>query len=94
MSKHKFDDEFRKKIVDLAENNTKTVKEIAGEYGLSTNTINNWLKKYRNTSSFRDEDQLTSEEKEIRELKKRIKQIEEENEILKKATAIFSKLVK
>lgn len=94
MSKHKFDDEFRKKIVDLAESNTKTVKEIAGEYGLSTNTINNWLKKYRNTSSFRDEDQLTSEEKEIRELKKRIKQIEEENEILKKATAIFSKLAK
>lgn len=94
MSKHKFDDEFRKKIVDLAESNTKTVKEISGEYGLSTNTINNWLKKYRNTSSFRDEDQLTSEEKEIRELKKRIKQIEEENEILKKATAIFSKLVK
>lgn len=94
MSKHKFDDEFRKQIVDLAESKTKTVKEIAGEYGLSTNTVNNWLKKYRNTSSFRDEDQLTPEEKEIRELKKRIKQIEEENEILKKATAIFSKLVK
>lgn len=65
MSKHKFDDEFRKQIVDLAESKTKTVKEIAGEYGLSTNTINNWLKKYRNTSSFKDEDQLTPEEKEI-----------------------------
>lgn len=94
MSKHKFDDEFRKQIVDLVETKTKTVKEIAGEYGLSSNTIHNWVKKFRNTSSFRDEDQLTPEEKEIRELKKRIKQIEEENEILKKATAIFSKLVK
>lgn len=94
MSKHRFDDEFRKQIIDLAESKTKTTKEIAREYGLSTNTVNNWLKKYRSTSSFRDEDQLTPEEKEIRELKKRIKQIEEENEILKKATAIFSKLVK
>lgn len=80
-SKHKFDDEFRKQIVDLAKSKTKTIKEIAREYGLSTNIINNWLKKYRNTSSFRDEDQLTPEEKEIRELKKKIKQIQEENEI-------------
>lgn len=94
MSRHKYDDEFRKQIVDLVENKTKTIKEIAGEYGLTTNTIHNWVKKYRNASSFRDEDQLTSEEKEIRELRKKIKQIEEENEILKKATAIFSKLVK
>lgn len=94
MSRHKYDDEFRKQIVDLVETKTRTIKEIAGEYGLSTNTVNNWVKKYRNSSSFRDEDQLTPEEKEIRELKKKIKQIEEENEILKKATAIFSKLVK
>ncbi|MGL5099243.1 MAG: transposase [Fusobacteriaceae bacterium] len=94
MSRHKYDDEFRKQIVDLVESKTKTVKEIAGEYGLSINTINNWIQKYRKSSSFRDEDQLTPEEKEIRELKKKIRQIEEENEILKKATAIFSKLVK
>ncbi|MGL6168525.1 MAG: transposase [Fusobacteriaceae bacterium] len=94
MSRHKYDDEFRKQIVDLVESKTKTVKEIAGEYGLSINTINNWIQKYRKSCSFRDEDQLTAEEKEIRELKKKIKQIEEENEILKKATAIFSKLVK
>ncbi|MGL5125253.1 MAG: transposase, partial [Fusobacteriaceae bacterium] len=45
MSRHKYDDEFRKQIVDLVESKTKTVKEIAGEYGLSINTINNWIQK-------------------------------------------------
>lgn len=94
MSRHKYDDEMRKQVVELVDSNTKTVKEIAREYGLSSNTINNWVKKFKESSSFRAVDQLTPEEKEIRELKKRIKQIEEENEILKKATAIFSKLVK
>lgn len=94
MSRHKYDDEMRKQVVELVDSNTKTVKEIAREYGLSSNTINNWVKKFKESSSFRSVDQLTPEEKEIRELKKRIKQIEEENEILKKATAIFSKLVK
>ncbi|MCQ8213308.1 transposase [Cetobacterium somerae] len=94
MSKHKYDDEFRKQIVDIVESNVKTVKEIAGEYGLPVQTIHSWVRKYKNSSSFRDEDQLTPEQKEIRELKKKIKQIEEENEILKKATAIFSRLTK
>ena len=94
MSKHKYDDEFRKQIVDLVDSKIKTVKEIAGEYGLPVQTIQSWVRKYKNSSSFRDEDQLTPDQKEVRELKKKIKQIEEENEILKKATAIFSRLTK
>lgn len=94
MSRHKYDDEFRKQIVDLVTSKTKTIKEITGEYGLPSGTVNHWVNKYKNASSFRDEDQLTPQEKEIRELRKKIKIIEEENEILKKATAIFSKLVR
>ncbi|MGL4910341.1 MAG: transposase [Cetobacterium sp.] len=94
MSKHKYDDEFRKQIVDLIDSKVKTAKEISGEYSLPVQTIHTWVRKYKSTSSFRDEDQLTPEQKEIRELKKKIKQIEEENDILKKATAIFSRLTK
>ena len=39
----------------------------------------------------RKNDRLTPEEQEIRELKKRLKDSELENAILKKAVAIFSK---
>lgn len=56
MSKHKYDDEFRKQIIDFIESNVKTVKEIAGEYGLPVQTIHLWIRKYKNSSSFRDED--------------------------------------
>ncbi|MGL6099624.1 MAG: transposase [Fusobacteriaceae bacterium] len=33
--------------------------------------MHKWVRKYKSTSSFRDEDQLTPEQKEIRELKKK-----------------------
>lgn len=55
MSKYKYD-EFRKQIVVLVESNIKTVKEIVGEYGLPIQTIHSWVRKYKNSSSFRDED--------------------------------------
>ncbi|MGL6023316.1 MAG: transposase [Cetobacterium sp.] len=77
MSKHKYDDEFRKQIVDLIDSKVKTAKEILGEYSLPVQTIHTWVRKYKSTSSFRDENQLTSEQKEIRYLKIKIKQIEE-----------------
>lgn len=94
MISKKYDDEFRKQIVDLVKSKIKTVNEVVGEYGVSDVTIYNWIKKYNKSSSFRSEDQLTDSQKELKELKKKLKQIEEENEILKKAMAIFSKLTK
>ncbi|MEG2847766.1 MAG: transposase [Bacilli bacterium] len=70
MSKHKYNDEFRKQIVDIVESKIKTVKEIAGEYSLPFQTIHSWVRKYKNSSSFRDEDQLTPEQKENQRVKK------------------------
>ncbi|MGL5965573.1 MAG: transposase [Fusobacteriaceae bacterium] len=77
MSKHKYDDEFRKQIVDLIDSKVKIAKEISGEYSLPVQTIHTWVRKYKSTPSFRDENQLTPKQKEIRGLKKKIKQIEE-----------------
>lgn len=94
MISKKYDDEFRKQIVDLVKSKIKTVNEVVGEYGVSDVTIYSWIKKYNKSSSFRAEDQLTDSQKELKELKKKLKQIEEENEILKKAMAIFSKLTR
>ena len=85
-----YDVEFKKKIVEIVDKKEKTITEIAEEYALAKNTVANWVKRYKNTSSFRAEDQLTSEQKELRRLQKEIKILKEENEILKKATAIFS----
>lgn len=93
MSSNKYDDEFRKQLLDLVQSKTMSVSEVARKYGVSKVTLHSWIKKYNNSSSFRAIDQLTPEQKEIKELKKKLKETEEV-EILKKATAIFSRLTK
>ncbi|WP_213818660.1 transposase [Garciella nitratireducens] len=72
----RYSDEFKQQIVDLYRSG-KTVIDLSGEYGVSTVTIYN------------SEETMTA--KEYQTMKKRIAQLEKENEILKKATAIFSR---
>jgi len=50
-----------------------------------------WLKKYRNSGSFRDVDNLTEEQKELKKLQKRNKELEMENDILKQAALILGR---
>jgi transposase len=57
------------------------------EYGITKVTIYSWIDK-KKTVQIKDEE-LTKDD--ILTLKKRIVELEEENEILKKATAIFAK---
>ena len=85
----KHDEEFKKMIVNLCETNKdKTMSDIAREYGITRTSITQWRKKYgtitTSTGEFTNND-------EILKLKKELQQVQLENEILKKAVAIFSK---
>ena len=85
----KHDEEFKKMIVNLCETNKdKTMSDIAREYGLTRTSITNWRKKYGTITTSTGE---TTSNDEILKLKKELQQVQLENEILKKAVAIFSK---
>lgn len=85
----KYDEEFKKMIVNLCETNKdKTMSDIAREYGLTRTSITQWRKKYGTITTSTGE--ITSND-EILKLKKELQQVQLENEILKKAVAIFSK---
>lgn len=85
----KYDEEFKKMIVNLCETNKdKTMSDIAREYGLTRTSITQWRKKYGTITTSTGE--ITSND-EILKLKKELQQAQLENEILKKAVAIFSK---
>lgn len=85
----KYDEEFKKMIVNLCETNKdKTMSDIAREYGLTRTSITQWRKKYETITTSTGE--ITSND-EILKLKKELQQVQLENEILKKAVAIFSK---
>ena len=89
MSKEKksYDEEFKKTIVSLYESGKK-MADLSREYGISHTNIGNWIKKYGTITTSTGE--VTNND-EIMKLKKQLREVELENEILKKAVAIFSK---
>jgi transposase len=87
MSKRKtFTDEFKSMIAELVLSG-KPVKEVCSEYSLSETAVRNWVKK---KAPIEVEGETTNLE-EILRMKKELANLKEENEILKKAMAIFAK---
>jgi len=82
-----YDEEFKKTLVTLYENG-KRLSELSREYGINESTIRPWIKKYGTITTSTGE--VTNND-EIIKLKKKLQEVELENEILKKAVAIFSK---
>lgn len=81
-----YDEDFKKTIVELY-NNKKPACEILREYGISSSVLYKWIKEY---SPIKTEDGSITTNKEVQKLKKELSKIKEENEILKKAIAIFT----
>ena len=84
----RYTEEFKQQIVDLYNSKTKTVSSLSSEYGVSTVTIYQWIKQL---SPVRISDTEEMSSKDYDKMKKRIAELEMENEILKKATAIFAR---
>ena len=85
---NRYPEEFKKQIVDLYNAGTPVAK-LASEYGLIDQTIYKWIKLYSPITET-DEGETVSM-KEFKELQKKLAHLEMENEILKKATAIFAR---
>lgn len=89
MSKRNFTKEFKQTIVDLVGSGHK-VSALSKEYSIAQSVIYKWIRDFKNeTGAFKDEATLALE-KENRELKKALKDAQEERDILKKAVRIFS----
>ncbi len=83
----RYDEDYKKSIVKLIENG-KSISEIEREYGISRKNLYNWKYKYGKITTSTGE--MTSND-EIIKMKKKLQELEMENEILKKAVAIFTK---
>ena len=79
-----------KKIVELKKSG-KTTSELVKEYKISKSTIATWEKQYSNSGKFTIKDNLSQDEKELRALRKEIKQLKMEVDILKQAALIMAR---
>ena len=92
-----FPDEFRREVIAVARQGEQSRADIARSFGISESCLNRWLR-----IADRDEgkagpkpseasSQPVASEQELRELRKRNRQLEQENEILRRATAYFAR---
>jgi transposase len=96
MGQKKFDKAFKEQAVLRILNGDSTASEIAKELGVHYTTVRDWVKSYKQdgTSAFPGRGNLKPEDEELRNLRKQLADLKEENEILKKAAAYFAKNLK
>ena len=82
--------EFRRDVVAVARKGEAPLSQIAKDFGISESCLHRWLKLADVDDGIRP-GVTSSESAELRELKKRNKTLEQENEILRRATAYFAR---
>jgi transposase-like protein len=82
--------EFRDDVVAVARRHEAPLSQIAKDFGISDATLHNWLKRAEIEDGVRP-GVTTAEAAENRELKKRNRLLEQENEILRRAAAFFAR---
>ncbi len=85
-----FTDELKEQMVKLYLSG-KSQAEIIREYELTPSSLNRWINQHQVSGSFKEKDNRSDEENELIELRKRNKQLEIENDILKQAALIMGR---
>lgn len=81
--------EFRREAVSLVKVSGRSVREVARELGVSTESLRIWIRQEQLDRGERD-DGLTSDQlDELRELRRQVRELEQEREILKRAVTFF-----
>ncbi len=81
--------EFRNDVVAVARQGHAPFTQIAKDFGISDGCLSNWLKKADIENGNRP-GITESEATQVRELKKRNRLLEQENEVLRRAAAYLS----
>ena len=85
-----YPEEFRQRAVELARLRAKPVSRIAAELGIASSALHRWLRQAEIDEGQREG--LTTEERaELVRLRRANRTVEMENEILKRAAALFAR---
>lgn len=87
---NQYSPEFKRDAIALARSSDLSVRRVARDLGMSDKTLHNWLRQYK-VDLGEAEGLTTNERKRLRELEQENRILREEREILKKAAAWFAK---
>jgi transposase len=91
--RRKYDREFKVEAVKLVTERGTSVAEAARNLGIHENLLRTWKNKYLEDTadSFPGKGHLKPQDEQLWRLRKKLADVEQERDILKKALAIFSK---
>jgi len=90
--RRQFSDEYKAEVVRMCGQPGKTVAAVAQELGLTPSAVGNWVRQATVDRQGGGSGPLTTEERqELSALRREVRQLRQEREILKKATAFFAK---
>ena len=84
-----YPEQFRRDVVSVARRREYPLAQIASDFGISESCLHRWLKDADVEEGVRD-GMTAAERDELRESCKRLKVLEQENDILRRAAAYLS----
>lgn len=84
--RRQYDAEFKANILQLHKDG-RTVRSLSESFGIQENIIYRWKKQSKALDSGTD----SAVEEELKQVRKQLKEVEQERDILKKALSIFSR---
>jgi len=87
----KYENDFKVMIVDLLKSGISAT-DLSDEYSINSGIIRRWKREYKaKAGDFSKKREVSAAELELKSLKKELREVRLERDILKKAVSIFSK---
>jgi Transposase and inactivated derivatives len=93
MERKKYDTAYKLEVIRMVNEDGLNGMEVSRKLGIHEKTVYRWLSEYRKDGqeAFPGKGHLKPADEELRQLRRQVRDLQEENEILKKAAAIFAK---
>jgi transposase len=69
----------------------RSIKDVAESLGMTPQSLRNWVRQEQVDRHERDDGLTTAEREELRELRRRVRRLEQERDLLKRAAAFFAR---
>jgi transposase len=86
-----FPPEYKAEVVELVRSTGKTVGQVAKELDLTETAVREWVKRADLDAGRRSDGLTAAEREELRRLRRQVRDLQEEREILRKAAVFFAR---
>ena len=89
-SRPPYPEEFRREAVQMVRGG-RTIVDVAAALGVTEQSLRNWVKRDQLERRERDDGLTVAERDELRDLRRKVKRLEQERDLLKRAAAFFAR---